>query len=254
MFRFASLSIVALSALCMPAFAADLPTAKSPLQPTFVAAPPAWTGFYVGADLGGVWTSDKLLYDQTFFPTEYTKMNGSGVIGGVFAGYNWQLADHFLLGAEADVEATSIDMKGSIYYIDGYPHHLDGYVSDAIPWQGSLRARFGYVAGPALIYATGGLALAEIDTKFVETATYEGSFSDVRAGWTLGAGLEYALAGGWTARAEYRYTDFARWSDYIPETVNSYYAGSNGHSVIENAVKFGLVYRFGATAPVAAKY
>ncbi|RUW97818.1 porin family protein, partial [Mesorhizobium sp. M2A.F.Ca.ET.037.01.1.1] len=33
------------------------------------------------------------------------------------------------------------------------------------------------------------------------------SSSHTKAGWTLGAGVEYAFAQNWTTRVEYRYTD-----------------------------------------------
>ena len=44
-----------------------------------------------------------------------------------------------------------------------------------------------------------------ISTKFIAT--------DRLSGWVVGAGLEYALGYGWSARGEYLYEDFGTHSD-----------------------------------------
>ena len=52
-------------------------------------------------------------------------------------------------------------------------------------------------------YITGGLAYGDVSARvkgFPEQ-------SDMRAGWTLGAGVEVALAAPWTAKLEYLYVD-----------------------------------------------
>jgi outer membrane immunogenic protein len=58
--------------------AADLPSRKGP-PPAYPPPPPVmtWTGFYVGGNIGGGWRS--------------RNNAGGGVIGGVQAGYNYQL-------------------------------------------------------------------------------------------------------------------------------------------------------------------
>jgi len=38
-------------------------------------------------------------------------------------------------------------------------------VESRLDWFGTLRGRLGYVAGPVLFYATGGLAYGEVTTK-----------------------------------------------------------------------------------------
>lgn len=249
------ISAAAFAALTGPALAGYLPSTKAvpaiiPPAPVFT-----WNGLYVGAAVGGAWTYDKLLYDQGYFPTEYTKTHGSGVLGGVFAGYNWQFSGNFVLGAEADIDGTSLDSKGTNFYDLGTFYPLTGYVIAAVPWQGSLRGRLGYAFGPALLYATGGLAFAQIDRKYVDTAaSYTGSFSNVQTGWTVGGGIEYVLSGAWRVRAEYRFTEFGLPSDYISPAVNPYYEGSNRHTLTENAVKVGLIYSFGEPTPGVEKY
>ena len=103
------------------ASAADLaPMPVEPMAPVVV--PFTWTGFYVGAHIGGVWgDEDDDLSDN--FPGSGTGGGGggggcpqtcadsfsmSGVIGGVHAGYNWQI-DQWVLGVEGDFDGTSLE-------------------------------------------------------------------------------------------------------------------------------------------------
>lgn len=59
-------------------------------------------------------------------------------------------------------------------------------------------------------------------------------------GWTLGAGLEYAIARNWTTRVEYRRTDFGGITDR-PVTDPGYQYPT---SVKTQAVRIGVSYRF----------
>src|SRR5690348_6790762 len=90
------------------ASAADLkPAYKAPPAP-----PPVvdmWTGFYVGANGGyswGPWDSTSI---APIFPggTGFTASpNVNGWVGGIQAGYNWRINNTWLVGFEADVQAT----------------------------------------------------------------------------------------------------------------------------------------------------
>jgi outer membrane immunogenic protein len=52
-------------------------------------------------------------------------------------------------------------------------------------------------------YITGGLAVGDIETS----RTGFGTASTTKAGWTLGGGIEAAVAQNWTAKFEYLYVD-----------------------------------------------
>jgi outer membrane immunogenic protein len=265
----AAAALVGLSATS--AFAADLPS-KAPVAP--YAAVPAftWTGFYVGADIGGGWTNDHVF---DFFTATGIQnfpifgQNSAGVLGGLFAGYNWQTNANLVFGVEGDIEATKLKSQASSFTLIAGGVAVppgNGTANESLPWQGSLRARLGYAAGPALFYLTGGLAVAQINTQYTTLAGNifanppgSSSFSSTRVGWTLGAGLEYAFASNWTARAEYRYTDYGNFSDTIVTNA----ALANGqwdlttarHSVNESVVRVGVAYKFGApVSAVVAKY
>jgi outer membrane immunogenic protein len=108
--------------------------------------------------------------------------------------------------------------------------------------QSSIRGRLGYLVEPRLIvYATGGAAFASIKEHDVLAAT--GAFTDnsaTRTGWTLGAGLDYALTDRWIGRVEYRYANFGTFS------YNAAVFGpvTESHKTTENAFRLGLAYKF----------
>jgi outer membrane immunogenic protein len=83
-----------------------------------------------------------------------------------------------------------------------------------INWFGTLRPRFGYTVTPSmLVYGTGGLAYGDVsysantDFRPAFTAFYPASVSKTKVGWTVGAGVEYAIAKNWTVKTEYLYMD-----------------------------------------------
>ncbi len=259
MLRNLLLSSAAFAALTSASLAADLPSRKAPPAAPYVAAPIfTWTGFYIGADIGAGWTNDKAR-DYVTATNVYngsSKLNGSGVLGGLYAGYNYQISPSFLIGAEVDIEATSIAPKTSSFTTAaGVVGVLAGSISESLPWQGSLRARAGVTAGQALFYATGGLAFAQFNTKYTDNAVGATSYSSTKTGWTLGAGVEYAFNANWIARVEYRYTSFGNFNDSVAANGSIFASQTLKHSVTENAVRVGIAYKFGAPASaVVAKY
>jgi outer membrane immunogenic protein len=148
-----------------------------------------------------------------------------------------------VLGLEADIEASGV--RGSFNFPNG-----DGS-SFRSNWQGSVRARLGYAADRALFYVTGGLAFADMRHSYYTAAVIE-SFSQTRTGWTLGAGVEYAFTPNWTARVEYRYSDFGR-SNYASAV--AFPGFSYQQRPQEHAVRVGVSYLF-STGPsaVVARY
>jgi outer membrane immunogenic protein len=87
-----------------------------------------------------------------------------------------------------------------------------------------------------LLYATGGVGWAHNVVSANGTFggfTAGGSVDNMHVGYTVGGGLEYAVAGPWTVKAEYLYYGLGDES----------YAGVNADLKI-STVKLGLNYRF----------
>jgi hypothetical protein len=82
--RFFLATIAAIGLFGVSAFAADMPT-KAPPASTPIAVPFNWSGFYVGTNFGGGWTSGNLNIPGNNFYGGISEL-----IGGVQAGYNVQ--------------------------------------------------------------------------------------------------------------------------------------------------------------------
>ena len=114
-FFLATLSVLALSG---DARAADLPM-KSPHAQAAAMVDPVynWSGFYVGLNAGGAWgrteTTSSPFGDNIGVTAAAlaqaagaSASTGSGFIGGVKIGYNWQAAN-WVVGLEADVQGLN---------------------------------------------------------------------------------------------------------------------------------------------------
>jgi len=233
-----------------PAFAADMPTKAPPPPP----AGYSWTGFYLGLNGGyGVGRNASNTTNFTNPPpgtlqfVDSFKLVPEGWSGGIQAGYNWQI-DRWVLGAELDFQGAN--QKDSACIVCS-PVGGGFLVEQKMPWYGTVRARLGWAAGPVLSYVTAGWAFARINndlTIFVPTFPTTGtSTHETKSGWTIGTGVEAALAGNWTAKVEYLYMDLGTTS--VPFTTS----GTGGsrtalESEIRNRiVRVGLNYRIGPT-------
>jgi hypothetical protein len=91
------------------ASAADLPARTYPAAkaPAYVAAVYDWSGFYVGAHVGGAWDSDSFAFSPA---KTHTTNKASSAFGGGQVGYNFQISS-FVWGVEGD--ASGAGLSGS---------------------------------------------------------------------------------------------------------------------------------------------
>ncbi len=200
-----------------------------------------WCGLYVGVNGGYAWGNTHVhvlplpspqdfvyLADQTFDP------NASGGVGGFQGGYNWQFGNLLVVGAEGDFQFTSVDgneLQTPVIQANGAPLIMTGmegnYVSvhEKMDWFATLRARVGTTAiDPQwLVFITGGLALGHVegsgDVVLPLVGSYPASVDDIRTGWVIGGGVEWAFAECWSFKAEYLHVEFGSESinaDQVP--------------------------------------
>lgn len=226
------------------AAAADMPRRYTP-PPPLPAPVSSWTGFYFGGNVGGGITTTTSDFNIAGSPFASAKNSLSGAIGGAQAGYNWQYGAG-LFGIETDYQFSGMD--GSIDAPCLLPACFlptTARFTQKMPWFGTVRGRLGYASNDWLIYATGGYAYARINTD--ATATGPGYSAAIaqhqfRNGWTIGGGIETALARNWSVRLEYLYLDFG--SKNIAWNLPGLPAVNDSAKAISNIVRAGLNYRF----------
>ena len=226
-----ALALVGLASLCWSASAADMPVKARPASifaPSFT-----WTGFYIGAHIGGAWAEKDIALTGVAGLGGHT---ADGVIGGFQFGYNWQ-ANQWVWGFEA--QFSWADLKGS---------HVDQFLSQQntkIDFLGSASLRFGHAWDRHLAFAKVGVAWVNDDYVDIDTTTglVFGTASETRVGWMIGVGWEYAFAPNWSAKVEYNYMDFG--SETLTFTPGSAPAPFQ-HDIeqVIHLVKVGINYRF----------
>lgn len=262
------ITLVAVSVACI-ANAADLPNVKAP--PVF--APPAftWTGFYVGLNAGGAFASTAV--DSTPLPTVAAfgspifsqRFSSDGFIGGGQLGYNYQTGP-LVVGLETDFQGSTLRQSStlSLPVVLFVPPGSDSVSAEHLDWFGTVRGRVGYAMDRVLFYATGGLIYGQLSSSTLTTYsplppfTYSGSDSDVRVGFIVGGGVEYAIDPHWSVKAEGFYYEFTG-QDYIasPLAANPPFAISDSARLTGAIGRVGVNYKFdlfSPPTPVVAKY
>ncbi|MEH2533990.1 outer membrane immunogenic protein [Bradyrhizobium sp. AZCC 1588] len=238
-----ALAAAALAIGTVSASAADLAARPYTKAPAPIAAVYNWTGFYIGAQAGYAWgdNSTREFITATGVPTAFNQgFNTDGFVGGGHIGYNWQVGQ-FVFGLEGDLEGADINGGYRLANLNGTDFRLDA--------QASIRGRLGVAFNNSLLYVTGGAAWADMEHTYVFANTLFETHSTTRTGWTVGAGWEYGFTPNWSARLEYRYTDFGTFRN---ASVFSFPGFSYEHDPVFHTVRGGISYRFGG--PVVARY
>jgi outer membrane immunogenic protein len=191
---------VALAAFAsLPAAAADMtPVGQRPISATsgYIPAQFLWTGFYLGAGIGGGWGT--ATFTDPFSGVAASPSLQGFLVGGV-TGVNYQIGS-VVLGVEGDF--TGSWANGSV--VDTAGNNLKAQVF----WTGSLTGRLGWAFDRLLVFVKGGAAFDyDRDTALLPNGILT-TGSTNRASWTIGGGVEYAVTEHWIARLEYDYFTF----------------------------------------------
>jgi outer membrane immunogenic protein len=278
------LGTLALSTLTFlgTASAADL---RRPPPPPPVPAAFNWTGCYIGGYVGGAWAQNDPTFTDLGNATFRSYSGGivagrlenshswnvgldSSVIGGGTLGCNWQpVGSPFVIGIEG--EAGYMKLEGSAF--DPLRSATIAAVTADVlgsakvgDWYGMITGRLGYAWGAALLYIKGGAAFVPMQASVLDQCatvaigcgnwlTATSSSTTVTTG-ALGGGIEWALAGNWSVKAEYMFIGLG---DRHTETSCSFATLANGVRVGGgqfcfnqefqgvHTAKVGLNYRFG---------
>lgn len=246
--------------------------------PLFAAGPPpvyGWSGWYAGLNFGYGFGSNNIHLEpespgainaRSGFVSHDLGVSPKGLLGGVQFGKNWQQGT-FVYGFESDLAYAGIrdDVTGPFLLV---PFNFWTAHTQNLDWFGTLRARAGVaVSDRALIFLSGGLAygqaelftfgrtpLACVGTNFCVI----GQTKEWRAGWTAGAGLEYVLAGNWSAKFDYLYYDLGKIENTVLDINPAFFQAPPGPDTYRgsaringNIVRIGVNYKLGGiiTAP-----
>ena len=260
------------------ATAADMAVKARPVAEPALAS--TWTGFYVGINGGWLASNSNALTNvgtDTGFgglgsginlgllPVGLTGFRENGGMVGGTAGYNWQVNPNW----SSAWRATSIGFLRSVpstlasgpSHSYRSPRHIAASSTGSVP----SGAEFGVAVAPSfLIYATGGLAVGQVNVgnQFIcpacappstTEASTANTITTTAAGWTVGAGAEWKFAPAWSVKAEYLYADLGTHSSLITYTygANTSTLRSSVHDTFSMA-HVGLNYSFGG--PVVARY
>jgi outer membrane immunogenic protein len=215
-------SAATVALLSTPSLAADLPIEPLPVIEAPVPAAFTWTGFYLGINGGFAFAEKEVDLDYTS-PTGWfdaclavglclteLEYDTDGFLIGGHAGYNYQLGS-VVVGVEGDIDFS--DMEGSVSVDTSFPQFFDNTFSASTDYDifGTFRGRLGWGLDRFLVYATGGLAFADVENSVSRVDDLDehwvGSDDALALGWTAGGGVEFAVTENIFIGAEALYFD-----------------------------------------------
>jgi outer membrane immunogenic protein len=248
----ASVAFIALGTAV--AGAADLPVKAAPPAPVPVFS---WTGFYVGANVGGAWAHNN--WTDTVLLTNFNNGNNGAFIAGGQVGGNYQIGQ-FVIGGEWDFDWAANSNSGNGVFVPALGNLV---VTSNNHWITTVAARFGWAFDHWLLYGKAGggwvgnnnLAVTNVTTGVSLTCGTFTNCGNNNGGWLLGVGAEWMFVPNWSVKFEYDYLGLGNRTFFIPATAPLLPGDtftSNNRNI--QMVKFGVNYLFNWGTPVAARY
>jgi outer membrane immunogenic protein len=259
-----ALGMIAAVAMTGSAIAADL-------APRYTKAPPApvvvysWTGCYVGGNIGGGWERTRQTQigsvsnpGRVLTPlnNDFGSSTGSDFVGGGQIGCDYQFANNWVTGVQGMYDYAHID---SAHRIPLFPTFISNVRVKDI-W--TATGRLGYLFTPQLLgYVKGGGAWTSADYVINGTVPVpfnsENALGINRSGWTIGAGLEWMFAPGWSVFGEFNYMDFGN-KDVLFRS-GPLVVPTDPNNLLRTKLEIeqflvGVNYKFNFGGPVVAKY
>ncbi|MBC8716122.1 outer membrane protein [Ochrobactrum sp. Marseille-Q0166] len=211
--------------------AADAIVYEEP-APVIAAQTFTWNGAYLGGQIGYGWGK------STFSDIDGDggRLKPDGFLGGLYAGYNFDLGNSVVLGVDGDVTYNNLKKRFSETDEDGDFASIES----KLRWSGAVRARAGYAVDRFLPYIAGGVAFGSVKNSgksVIDGVEESFSTSKTHTGWTAGAGVDYAATDNVIVRLEYRYTDYGHKSFDVD-------GESTRNKFKTNEVRLGVAYKF----------
>lgn len=213
----------------------------------------AWNGMYVGAH--GAY-SDGKVHDKS--NPEASVQDVDGWRYGAQVGFNSHKGN-FLVGVEADVSFGKTE-KNWLDRDTGGSQYSAYYGRDAIRTAGTVRARAGVASDNAILYLTGGLAIADtrhglgcdgsLSPDAIGRCNGDGtgdfftSESKTRFGYVVGGGVELAVGPNMSIKGEYNYNDYGKTEVTLNDPLWPESDGTRDFKISNHVAKVGVNFRF----------
>jgi outer membrane immunogenic protein len=255
----------ALAISAVSASAADMAVKAPPIAPVVAYN---WTGCYIGGNVGGAWhrieqsglrTTGATAPVVDFIPPlDIGSANSNGdFIGGGQIGCDYQFAGRWVVGVQGMFDfghTSSSNVAPDPRLVAAIAPFQTTRTRDLF----TGTARIGYLFTPAVLgYVKGGGAWTNSFTAItgtIPTPFLSESASADRSGWTVGGGIEWMFAKGWSVFGEYNYMDFGRKDITFtpgPGTVGD--ATIISTRLTMQTALVGVNYKFNFAGPVVAK-
>ena len=166
------------------------------------------------------------------------------LLGGAQIGYNIQNGQ-FVFGLEADFSGT--DLSSDTGAIIDFGRVQIGTFTSEVDWFGTVRGRAGILLDDSfLFYGTGGLAYAHIENSIgvaFGIGSVSESDSEVRFGYTVGAGVEAHVNESVSVKLEYLYVDLGSGEFFSDEVLGFIDVGASS-DVDFHVARVGLNINF----------
>ncbi len=257
---------------------------------------PTWNDVYVGLNGGGAWSSPTIqvqdvpqgvaavngvsssnaslprstaiaLSTLNTYPSTYTNKL-KGFVGGVQLGANWNFANNFVVGFEADLDGTAGNTNSQQYLGQAKSSNGTLYTTwsqhvATLNYIGTGRGRLGYLITPTIqVFGTGGLAYGGVQAvnSYADSAAngiiassgqlaaapkaFGATFTGTLTGWTAGGGIEWMFTPEWSVKADYLYynlgsvsfkDNYASVTAYSPYVLAPYTTTTYGGTILNSS-------------------
>ncbi len=217
-------SALALASLSLPVCAAD----SAPVARAY-----DWTGFYLGAQIGGEFGSANYHVPQDGYSRTITN---SGVFGGGFVGYNFRSVPLFsVCRASSTAPASPAAISTRRMAIPSRRRRTGSLRLTAVSAMASINSWFTPSAASRF---------PNIKHDFTIGSASIIGLSSTRTGFDVGGGVEYALTPNWTARLEYRFYNFGETSYAAEQGPFGGTLFAHNFKQTDNSVRIGVAYKF----------
>jgi outer membrane immunogenic protein len=246
-------------------------------RPVYKTPPPAaapvpvfsWTGCFVGAHGGWGWGRKEVreVLVASFASHSASRSNSIDTDGAIFGGQigcDYQFWGNWVIGIQGDFAGARITGDQNLGTTPfGVASTDAGITHVRTDWLASVTGRIGWTGWlpRTLFYIRGGGAWVRDKFDFISVNGNNDEFfatgTQTRSGWTIGGGIEYALAPNWSIFAEFNHYDFG--NKTVARFLSTRSVTTFDAKQRIEAVRVGVNYRFnwlfGKTpAPVVARY